>query len=61
MHISNYLSLVSSMDLFVMVPIHKPVDVISDQGYLIKVFILFMLIIKNKSILCIFFHYFIML
>ena len=33
------------------VPIIRSVDVISDQGYLINVFILFILIINNKIIL----------
>ena len=59
MYISNYLSLVSAMELVVIVPILRITDVISDQGCLINVVILFMFIINNghsnKSILlCIF-------
>ena len=43
MHVSKYLSLVSTMEFFVIVPILRPMDVISDQVYLINVFILFYL------------------
>ena len=35
---------------FVMVSIHTPVYVISDHGYVIDVFMLFMLVINNKCI-----------
>ena len=43
MYISNYLSLISTMELLVIVPIFRPVDVISDEGYLINVYILFVM------------------
>ena len=51
MCISNYLSLVSSVELLVIASILRPADTISDQGYLINVFILYKLIINNKNIL----------
>ena len=47
---SNHLRLLSYME-FVIVSILRLLDVISGQGYLINVFILFMLVINNKSIL----------
>ena len=45
------LYLVSSMELFVI----APMVMIYDQGDLINIFILFMLIINNKSIIVVYF------